>query len=183
MMRIAVIASMFAMSALPCLAADKELTPELKVLDQRVGTWKTETVTKPGAWVPEGAKSSGVETIEWTLGRKFIKGEAKVQGPRGKNTNLHLMTFDPHERVYRFWFFDSEGNFPRSDMAGTYDENTKTIIFKQSLPNDDVSSVVSMKFTSKDRVDWHGQWKDKDGQVMMEIEGVVTRVQEKQDGK
>ncbi len=161
--------------ALPGFAADVELSDELRVLDQRVGTWKAETTIKPGVWVPEGGKTTGVETIEWTLGKKFIKGEAKGDGPRGQGTNMHLMTYDPHEAVYRFWYFDSQGDFPRADMKGTFDENLNTITFKSTLPND-IAVVVSMRFESKDRVTWRGQWKDKDGKIMMEIDGVVTRI-------
>lgn len=163
-------------TAIPCLAAaEGELSDELRVLDQRIGTWKVETVVKPGVWVPEGAKTTGVETIEWTLGKKFIKGEAKTENPRGKATNLHLMTYDPHEGVYRFWYFDSLGEFPRADMKGTFDEKFNAITFKSTLPND-ASVVVTMRFENKDRLTWHGEWKDKDGKVMMEIDGVVTRI-------
>lgn len=166
--------------ASPAFTADDDLSPELRVLDQRVGTWKVETVVKPGVWVPEGAKTTGVETIEWTLGKKFIKGEAKVENPRGKGTNLHLMTYDPHEGVYKFWYFDSNGEFPRSDMKGTYDQKLNTITYKSVLPND-VSVVIVTKFENKDRLTWHGVWKDKDGQLMMEIDGVVTRIKEKDE--
>ena len=173
---LAALVALFSLVSRPCLAAeDGELSNELRVLDQRVGTWKTETTIKPGVWVPEGGKTAGVETIEWTLGKKFIKGEAKSDGPRGKGTNMHLMTYDAHEGVYRFWYFDSQGDFPRADMKGTFDENLNTITFKSVLPND-IAVVVSMRFESKDRVTWRGEWKDKEGKVMMEIDGVVTRI-------
>src|SRR5262245_13317081 len=44
---------------------------EFNVLQRRVGAWDTQTTIKPGVWVPDGAKSKGVETFEWVLGKKF----------------------------------------------------------------------------------------------------------------
>ena len=179
---IPVLLSISAFASICLVDDDTRMSDGLRVLNQRVGTWKTETVTKPGVWVPEGGKSTGVETIEWSLGNKFLKGESKGEGPQGKGTNLHLMTYDEHEGVYRFWYFDSSGAFPRGETTGKYDENSKTITFKSNLAND-ISVDITMLFVNNDKVTWHGEWKNGDGQIMLEIDGTVTRIKEKKAEK
>jgi hypothetical protein len=38
-----------------------------------------------------------------------------------------------------------------------------------------VTSTITLRLVDADRIDWQGVWRDKDGKVMMEIEGKVTR--------
>jgi hypothetical protein len=59
---------------LPADFETRYLSPEFSVLARRIGTWDTQTTIKPGVWVPDGAKTKGVETIDWALGKKFIQG-------------------------------------------------------------------------------------------------------------
>ena len=49
-------------------------SPQLAVLSRRVGTWETKKTIKPCLWVPQGIKSTGVETIRWSLGGQLLEG-------------------------------------------------------------------------------------------------------------
>lgn len=145
---------------------------EFAVLARRIGTWNTETTIKPGVWVPDGAKSKGVESIDWALGKKFIQGKHKRQP--GNVESMFMETFDAQSGVFRSWYFDSEGNHPRSESTGAWDEKAKTLTYKSTDPND-VTSVVTLRFVSADQLDWHGVWRDKKGDIQMEMEGKLMR--------
>ena len=141
-----------------CLADDDtRMSDGLRVLNQRVGTWKTETVTKPGVWVPEGGKSTGVETMQ------IAHALEDVLKPRGVGVVI-------------------EASHLCMMMRGVEKQNSKTITFKSNLAND-ISVDITMLFVNNDKVTWHGEWKNGDGQIMLEIDGTVTRIKEKKAEK
>ena len=147
-------------------------SPQLALLGRRVGSWQTETTIKPCLWVPQGSKSTGVESIRWTLGGQFIEGRAKNE-TTGEDS-LFLMTFDRKRKVYRFWHFDSQGNFPRGEMIGTWDQAAQKFTFEATDDNN-VHSVVWLTLTGSDAVKWGGTWTDKAGQVLLDMESTATR--------
>ena len=71
-------------------------SPEMKVLEKRIGTWKTVTHIKPAAWTPDGGESKGDEKIELVLGGRFIQGKVRTQP--GDVEALWLATYDPAKR-------------------------------------------------------------------------------------
>jgi|ETNmetMinimDraft_26_1059896.scaffolds.fasta_scaffold19208_1 hypothetical protein len=87
-----------------------------QVLQRRIGKWDTETTVKPGKWNPEGAHTTGTETVQWALNRKFIRGEGQVNGT--SEHSMHQITFDEQFNVFRMWHFSSKGHFPRTPYTG-----------------------------------------------------------------
>lgn len=145
---------------------------EFSVLAQRIGTWDTQVTIKPGVRVPDGLKSQGVETIEWTLGKKLIQGKQKQQP--GNVESMSLMAYDTQSNVFRSWYFDSNGTLPRGELTGQWDEDTKTLTFTGSEPNE-VTCTSSLRLVSPDRAEWQGVWRDKSGSIVMEMEGTSAR--------
>lgn len=150
-------------------------SPQLALLDRRVGTWDTKTKIKPCLWVPGGAESTGVETIRWILGGQMLEFRQRTANSA---ESLGLMTYDAREKVYRSWHFDSQGNLPRADSIGRWDEASQTWTIEQDQ-KDEFRSVVRLKMVGEDKVEWQGVWKDKQGQVLLDIEGTSTRQKEK----
>lgn len=144
---------------------------EFQVLERRIGTWDTEQTIKPGVWVPDGSKAKGVETVEWTLDKKFIQIKHKQQP--GNLEALSLVGFDSRSSVFRTWFFDSSGNLPRSEITGQWDEPTQTLTFKSTDP-EAVTVTSTQKFVGSDRIETRSVWRAKDGTILMEIEGAAT---------
>jgi hypothetical protein len=148
------------------------LPAEFSVLQRRIGTWDTQTTTKPGVWVPAGAKSTGTETVEWILGKKFI--QSKTKGQPGDTESISMVTYDIQNSVYRWWLFDSTGGFPRSEMTAQWDEGSKTLSYKGTGPSD-LSLFGSHRFVSSDRIETQFVIRDKDGKILLESEGTATR--------
>jgi uncharacterized protein (TIGR03067 family) len=148
------------------------LSPQLAVLARRVGAWDTKTKIKPCKWVPDGAETTAIETIGWTLGGQFL--EARQANLESGIAQLSLTTYDARDQVYRSWFFGSNANLPRGQSAGQWDKATETLTFKDEVTGE-FTSVVRLKFIGNDAVEWQGIWKDKDGAVLMDLEGTSKR--------
>jgi len=147
-------------------------SPQLAVLARRIGTWETKTKIKPCVWVPQGHETIGVETVRWTLGGQLLEG--RQNDPTTGIEQLSLMTYDARDQVYRTWFFGANGNLPRSETVGHWDKATETLTFT-SEAKDEFVSVVQMRLIGNDIVSWKGVWKDKAGQVLLDVEGTATR--------
>src|SRR2546427_8518000 len=88
-------------------ARGQEQSAESKVLNQWVGTWKTEFVNKPAEWNPKETKMTGTITCKWVLGGKFVE---EVGASLGKGIEHRVLWgYDPQKKAYRYWFFDSNG--------------------------------------------------------------------------
>ena len=147
----------------------KEPLTEMKVLDQRIGTWKAVLSAKPAVWTPDGLELSGDEKIESILKGRFIQGKT-VNSDKSEAT--WLATYDENQKAYRFWFFNSFGAATQS--AGQWDEKTKTITWSDTNEMG-VTSVAHWRFVDADTLDWDLLAKDKDGKVYLDMKGKVTR--------
>jgi len=145
---------------------------EFTVLARRIGAWDTQTSIKPGAWVTNGLESKGVETVEWQLGNKILQSRHREDS--GKTESLVIETYDPQGGAYRVWHFDSQGNFPRGDYTGKWDENAKTLIY-EGTDSRGVAVKSVQRFIGDDRIETQAVWRDKAGSVVMELDKVATR--------
>ncbi len=145
---------------------------EMQVLQRRVGVWTTEMTIKPGKRVPNGAHATGEETVAWSMNRTVLIARQKSQP--GNTESMSIWTHDPKHKVYRAWYFDSHGNHPRTSSTGTWDESSQTLTFR-STDLDGGTAVSHTKLVSNDEMRWSGVWKDKGGEVVMEIDGKSVR--------
>lgn len=162
--------------AAPSAAEEKKAHPEIpaeaaKVLEQWVGSWQSDCTYKPSVWMPQGGKLAGTHTTEWVLDGRFI--QSKGVGQDGKFGSLLIMTFDPHKKTYRSWWFDSTGYAVES--TGQWEEDSKTLVMKAVDANTGIQSVITTRVIDKDNYQWTGVWKDKEGKVLLDMESKVTR--------
>ena len=73
------------------------------------------------------------------------------------------------KRLDRYVF----GGFARSPFTGRWNEEAQTLTFTATEP-ENIRVTLMMKFLDNDHLTWHGVW-TKDGEVMLEIDGKVTR--------
>src|SRR5262249_8038294 len=97
-------------------------SPELKVLDRVAGTWDTEASFRSFGEKPRDETFKGVTTIEWPLGGRFLQSRGSHPG---RLEDLQMMTYDPIKKVYRHWYFSSEGVAEQS--AGQWDDKKLTM--------------------------------------------------------
>jgi hypothetical protein len=149
----------------------QEQTPELKVLGQWVGTWKTEFVNKVAEWNPKEVTATGSITCKWILGGKFAEESGSSLGA-GVEHRL-ILGYDPERKVYRDWFFNSEGN--TVEGLGTWDPKTSTMTWKAEA-GPGLTGTARHHFLNADAYEWTYVVKDGAGKVYLDMKGKHTRV-------
>jgi hypothetical protein len=145
-------------------------TPESKVLSQWVGTWKTEVVSKPAEWTPKEVKTTGTITCKRVLGGKFVEESGSSLAPGTEHRVI--WGYEPRRKVYRNWFFDSQGN--TLEATGTWDAKAKTMTWK-SDPGPGLSGTATHRFLDADTYEWTYTIKDAGGKVYLDVKGKHTR--------
>jgi uncharacterized protein DUF1579 len=152
-------------------AGGDELSPEAKVLDRWVGTWKTEVVNRPSEWAPEAATTAGSITCKWVLGGKFVE-ESGSSLAKGAEHRV-LWGYDSQRKAYRNWFFSSGGD--TVEGAGTWDARTSTLT-TTSDAGSGRTGPATHHFLDADTCEWTYVVKDADGKVYLDVKGKHTQV-------
>jgi hypothetical protein len=145
--------------------------PELKALGRLIGTWKDEATYKVAEWTPKKRTETLVYRDEWTLNGRFLQSRGREEGD-GKAEDLQLMTFDPEKKVFRRWYFDSDG--ATNESTGKWDGKTNSFTWTGDL-GDGITAVSVWTLADEDTVVWSRIAKDKDGKVYLDIEGKAVR--------
>ena len=145
-------------------------SPESKVLQRFIGSWEWQVVSQPAEWTPEKMMTSATGKIEWILRGRMIED-------KGVFGNLHcltLMAYDSENKVYQRWWFDSDGNIPRGENRGKWDEATQTLTWKGNLPNG-ITTTQTDRFIGKDTLERTVVFKDRTGKVLLDMEAKANR--------
>ncbi len=141
-------------------------SPELKVLDRFVGSWRLEVVSWQGQRDDE-EKSTGAVVTKWSLQGRY--NELRATDSDGKETFLQLWTYDSDAGVYNVWIFDSNSPKPAL-LTMRWNESKKTFTGKLDLGNG-ITMQTTIRFTGKDRYEFTGTTKDASGNVVLESKG------------
>ena len=122
-------------------------SPAHKKLAAFVGTWKDEAEIKPSPLGP-GGKMSLTETCNWFTGGFSIVCYSESTGVMGELKALTVFTYDPEEKVYRLYEFNSVG---RSGAAkGTVDGDTWTFDGESKMGDKLIKTRSTIKILSPD---------------------------------
>lgn len=142
---------------------------ELKVLDRMIGTWDTVTVQKPAEWTPDGGQSTATVTREWILNGRFLMDTSLHSNG---DESIAIFGFDPGQRTYRSWWFNSLGN--RSDSRGQWNEVTQTLSWQADL-EEGRRMRSSVRFADANKEVWQLKVTDADGTVYLDMDIAATR--------
>jgi hypothetical protein len=146
-----------------------DLPAELKVLDRMIGTWNTVSVQKPAEWTPAGGRSTAMVTREWILnGRLVMDTSLHSDGQE----SVALIGYDPGQKIYRSWWFNSLGH--RNDSRGQWNEGSQTLSYRTEL-EDGKSMHSSVRFADANREAWEFKVTDAAGKVYFDAEIAATR--------
>lgn len=146
-----------------------DLPAELKVLDRMIGTWDTVTVQKPAEWTPGGGRSTAIVSREWILnGRVVMDTSMHSDGQE----SIAIIGYDPGQKVYRNWWFNSEGH--RNDSRGQWNAASQTLTYRTQL-EDDKSVQSSVRFADANKEIWQFKATDAAGKVYLDMEITATR--------
>lgn len=112
-----------------------------------------------------------IETFEWALGRRFMRGE--TSGKSDDTTGMFLATYDVSLKAYRFWMFDSR-LFAVELPAPRWDGESQTMEWRSNLFNP-VSFNARTSFPDRDTMTWNATLKDWKGTVIYDVAGTGIR--------
>ena len=144
-------------------------SPELKVLDRLVGSWRFEIVEKQANG--DERKSTPTGVAKWSLQGKYL--EFRITGSNGKEAILHFFTYDSDARVYNMWTFVPDSQEPTL-TPWQWDESEKTLTGQMDL-GDGITMPATTHFIADDRWEYTATTKDASGNVLREMKGKVFR--------
>ncbi len=144
-------------------------SPELKVLDRFVGSWRLEQVERQANGDEE--KGTGTVVAKWSLQGRYI--EIRGTGSDGKEGVLEFLTYDSDAGVYKMWLFLPTLPKPLP-MTLRWNESKKTFTGKGDLGNG-ITMQLSVGFIDNDRHEYTATVKDASGNVVVEIKGKMFR--------
>jgi Protein of unknown function (DUF1579) len=118
-----------------------------KKLGVFVGTWNDEAEIKPGSLGP-GGRMSLTETCDWFTGGFSVVCHTATLARRGVLKTLTVLTYDPEEKVYRFYEFNSMGW--SNSAKGTVDGDTWTFDGESKTGGKLVRTRSTIKLSSPD---------------------------------
>ena len=159
--RIAVIA------AIPVCLSTQFALADVKVLERYIGTWDIRAHTLR----PEASTANYLETYEWVLDGKFIRG--KTGRKQDGSFDIVFGTYDANADGYPFWVFSSSGTYLYLPPA-EWNSREQTMDWKNPSSLD-INYRSRCHFPSKDRRQCHMLIKDWKGKVILEMEWTAER--------
>ena len=143
-------------------------SPELNPLNRFVGTWTMQQTIKTASG-PE-VTLTGVVTHKLVLGGRFLESTS-VSNP-GEQHVLQMSLWDDMRRLYRSWYFDSNGR--TSEWQGTWDNDSKTLTQTAKL-SQEITGTGTFRFVDDDTMVFSLTGKHRDGNVSVEARSTFTR--------
>jgi len=145
-------------------------SPEHKKLGAFVGIWKDEALMKPGP-LGGGGRMSLTQTCEWFTGGFSVVCHTETLARMSNLKALTVLTYDPEEKVYRIYEFNSAGwnNSARASVNG----DTWTFEGESKMGGKLVKSRSTIKLPSPDSATMQSEVSVDGGQwtVVMELKG------------
>jgi len=110
------------LTAVLVIGAEADVPPQMKVLEQFLGTWKTDSFLDSAERNPENRHYTRTEKAEVTLGGRYL--QIKRYNDAATLSGLTLYTYHEATEKYRLWHFSSSGM--AEDGTGQWDAETKT---------------------------------------------------------
>ena len=145
-------------------------SPELKVLDRFVGSWRNESVGRQANGEEE--KSTDTSVAKWSLQGRYI--EERGTDSDGKETFLSLCTYDSDAGVYKTWLFSP--NLPPAVFSTLrWNESKKTLTSGKEDVGNGITGQLTVRFIGDDRSEFTVIVKDPSENVVMELKGKSVR--------
>jgi len=100
------------------------ISPGMKVLNQYIGTWKSNIVFQPAAWSPRKEEVIGTTKVEWILKDQF----QTITRQSDKHEMLEIQRYDEESKKFHRWNFDANGG--NSFWIGSWDNKSRTMTWE-----------------------------------------------------
>jgi hypothetical protein len=148
-----------------------DLPAELQVLDRMIGEWDTVSVINPAEWTPQGDRSTAKIKREWILNGRFVMDTSMHANG---DESIAILGYDPGQQTYRSWWFNSQGEFPRSQSTGSWNESQQSLSYVSELDGGKTMRS-SVRFADPNKELWQFKVTDAAGKVYFDMEITATR--------
>ena len=114
----------------------------------------------------------GTARVNWILRGRMLQHKV-VWSPIDLKA-LAVMTYDAEDKVYRQWYFDSNGAIPRDEGSGKWDESTQTFTWKGTSA-DGGTNTQAHRFIDENTLEWTMLVKDSTGKVHLDLTAKAKR--------
>ena len=152
---------------------ERQRRPGDRVLDRWLGTWLSEVIINPCAWVPEGKQLSQIREAKWILNGRFQEVTVRSDDHEARETQRS----EAGGKRYAKWTFDSNGG--HGYWTGTWDEESKTMTWK--LDFGVVKGTMVDSFTDEESYRYVTKLvlRDAEGKALLDTQSEHTRLLEK----
>ena len=161
---------------LSVVKAQTPKSPELKVLDRMVGSFRMEIVERQANGDEEENTATGV-------GKRSLQAQYldfRITESDGKEAILHLFTYDSAAGVYNMWSFVPDSPKPTLTTC-QWDESEKTLTGQMDMGAGSTMQMAT-HFITNDRWEYAVTTKDASGNVLGEMKGKAFRQNAKVKG-
>ena len=149
-------------AAVPRPPADR-----IAVLERFRGTWDVTVRIR----VPKPAVITSTETWDWTLDRRFLRGDT---GIRSDGSQEHVIAgYDSTTGGFPYWIFSSAGTVIFL-APGTWNAATQTLEWKNPA-GENIQYLVRCVLADRDKRQCTALAKDWKGKVLLDQEAVAVR--------
>ena len=156
----------------------ERMDPGHKVLDRWVGTWLSDVIINPCAWLAQGKQQSGIKEVKWILNGRFQESTVRSDGYEAREIQRYEPYAGQRKKYYK-WVFSTERSFGQSYWTGTWDEESKAMTWELDYGAVKGTMVESFADPDADRYDTTLVLKDAEGKVLLDIQAEHTRVLKK----
>ena len=163
-------------------AESSERISEMKVLDRWVGSWTSNLVAKPSAWILGGMQRVETKKVDWILDYQFQQATIRSTGdhgmpfPMGDEESREIHRYDPKSKTYQKWTFNSKGE--SSFWSGSWNQKTKKMTWKLEFVEGVLKGKMEDHFLKPGKYETTLVLEDMRGTVLVDVHVRHIRVSE-----
>ena len=128
-----------------------------------------------GDWIDEGDRSAIYHSCSWGMGKSFIKREFTItMGDDIAMNGIEVVGWDPADKTYRSWVFDSEGGFGSAVWTREGENWTKRLTGTTKTGQKAFATNTIIK-VDDNSYQWRAHGRVLDGEILPNID-IVTVV-------
>ena len=153
------------------IAEPEKQSPEVKVLNRWLGSWKSEVVIKPSIWMSEGKRSTETNEVQWVFDRRMHV--LMIKNQNDEQENLAIQRYNAKIKKYEMWILGPDDS---SYYLGSWNEEAATMTWKYVDFGSGISGTIVDRFTPQGTWQQTFLMKDRNGNALLDIEVERTPV-------
>ncbi len=167
------VALVFAMSLIVSTARAQE-TAENMVLNRWLGSWISDVVINPSIWFPKRVQWNGTSKVQWIVEHHMHM--QLITTHIDKKENIALQRYNSRIIGYEMWTFSKKNS---AYYVGSWNDKSNTMAWKFVDFGAGITGKIVDHFTGEDKWQRTLLLKNKEGNVLLDIQFERTRSKQK----